>query len=208
MSSIWEAEPVVIAPPKPVVLVKKSNPLGWLLLVGLVIIASTILGIYIYERKKKKDQEAAAAGGNGSLTGGSNGGSGSLLGGSAATSGFEASGLTPSPYYPPAASPVSSLTVPGVPQEDPGRPGSDAAWWHNVERYDMVSQTAVNPYGGWLAASPTIQGRDRGQFYRGYGSWNQGPYQSGFLTFPSNFIPLSTTQISVTDLHPFCSKQR
>lgn len=206
MSSIWESTSSVAVPQTGILVQPKKSNFGWIFLIGLAIIASVILGIVLYESKKKKDEEAAAASSSAS-------GGGALLGGSPTMSAANAAaaaftGTSTTPIYPPQARSASSLINPGIPQQDPGRPGTDAAWWHDVERYDLISQTAVSPWGGFWPASPTIEGRSRGQFYKGYGSFSSGPYNSGFLTYPSNFIPLSTTQISVTDLHPFCSKQR
>lgn len=110
--------------------------------------------------------------------------------------------------YPPAVSSGSQLTSKSFPLPDPGRQGSDAAWWHNVDVFDEISQTAVSPFGGFWPAAPELSSRSRGDYYRGYGGWAPMPYNGGYLTYPSNFVPMSTTQISVTDLHPFCSKQR
>jgi len=169
------------------------------LLVGGIIVAIAIFGILLYEYKKWKANKLFPVPLNPPAT----------QGASLALAQKGTAAVGSSAYWPPNAPAVSSITVPGIPQEDPGRPGSDAAWWHDVERWDQISQTAMSPYSGWWPASPTIEGRKRGDYYRGgYGSFESGPYNSGYLVYPQNFIPLSTTQISVTDLHPFCSKQR
>lgn len=168
---------------------------------GLGLVALIVLGVYYGVRayKKKQDEKKMTptnpASANGSaMLGATNGG---------------ANGSMPlSPYYPPVVPSTSQRNVPGIPQQDPGNENSASAWWHNVDMYDQISQTAISPFSGWYPAAPQPAGVNRGDYYRGYGWWNSGPYESGYLTYPSNFIPLSTTQVSVTDLHPFCSKQR
>ncbi len=197
-------------PASVVVTKSKTGRFALWAILAVVIVTAIVLGFALFEYRRKKDEEkqaAAIASGTAPLPPSS--------GFSLSTTPVYEGAIQPklstteaSPFYPPLA-PSSSQPKP-IPQSDPGRPGTEAAWWHNVERYDLVSQSAVDQFGGWWPAAPEIQGRSRGQFYKGYGDgvWQSGPYLGGYLTFPSNFIPLSTTQISVTDLHPFCSKQR
>lgn len=204
--SSYESFPPYFSPSK-----KSSN----LVFVGIaiVVVAGLALSIWLLVRAYRKDHPKTPnviSPTNIQPGGGStNGLPATTLGATTSHPWIDNSQLTS--FYPPAVSSASQLNTksfPVIPAEDMGRAGSDAAWWHNVDVFDEISQTAVSPFGGFWPAAPEVANRSRGDYYRGYGGWAPMPYNGGYLTYPSNFIPLSTTQISVTDLHPFCSKQR
>lgn len=113
----------------------------------------------------------------------------------------------PKTYQPPNVAPPHNEAQWKSTLNDPGKSSSDATWYHNVNKFYDISQFRVSPYGGWWPASPYLAS-SRGDSFRGYGGYAPLPYNGGYLVYPSNYDPVSTSQLSTTNLYPFCMKQR